>query len=95
MYCINTYIINLSESNTQLKNQENSTMRKVLYSKYIPYQGYEKEMTNEGIFHQFSISYEEFDNGIAQYPVGIIEEVDGSITHLPLHYFKFKEPLVL
>jgi len=70
-------------------------MRKVLYSKYIPYQGYEKEMKNEGVFHQFSIGHEELDNGIAQYPVGIIEEADGTVIEISLCRFKFKEPLVL
>ena len=34
----------------------------------------------EGYFHSWSVNYEEFDNGAANYPVAIVEFSDGSIA---------------
>ena len=34
----------------------------------------------EGYFHSWSVNYEEFNNGAANYPVAIVEFSDGSIA---------------
>ena len=34
----------------------------------------------EGYFHEWSVNYEEYDNGAVNYPVAIVEFSDGSIA---------------
>ena len=47
-------------------------LRKVI----ITVDGYREE---HGYFHAWSSSYEEFESGPGQYPVGIVEKPDGEI----------------
>ena len=43
----------------------------------------------EGLFHQFGISYEEFESGPGQFTTAIIELQDGSIISVDAEYIKF------
>ena len=52
---------------------------------------FESEYSNDGIFHCWANSYTEFDAGIGNYTVGIIELQDGTIEEvLPIN-IKFIE----
>ena len=43
----------------------------------------------EGLFHQFGISYDEFESGPVQFTTAIIELKDGSIISVDAEYIKF------
>ena len=56
---------------------------------------WEKEFTNDGIFHQWANAYTEFESGAGNYTVALIELSDGTISEvLPIN-IKFVEPLVM
>lgn len=40
-------------------------------------------------FHQFSTEYEEFDNMVGNYAVGIVEHKDGTIETVPVEHLQF------
>lgn len=49
----------------------------------------EDDFTKHGVFHQWGIAYEEFETGIGNYTVGIIELPDGTIKEMASNSFKF------
>ena len=68
-------------------------MQKVKFKKFIPkkYENgrpvngtgiLEDDYTQEGTFHQWGISFIEFESGPANFTVGIIELADGSIVEI-------------
>lgn len=73
-------------------------MRKVLYKKWIPtvydhsvsgvkttVHGtgcFQKDFATFGLFHQWGVSYEEFENGPGNYTVAIVENEDGTISEV-------------
>jgi len=75
-------------------------MKKVKFKKYIPksyengrlIQGtgrLEDDYTQEGLFHQWGVSYEEFESGPANFTIAIIELPDGSIVEIEPNRIKF------
>lgn len=80
-------------------------MRKVLYKKWIPREwvysddkktktpkegtGIFTDFVNEGVFHQWGVSYEEFDAGPANFSIAIIETPTGEIEEVLPSYIKF------
>jgi hypothetical protein len=40
-------------------------------------------------FHQFGVSYEEFDNGAAPFSTAIVELQDGTVRNVPVEMIKF------
>lgn len=46
-----------------------------------------------GYFHQWSVSYEEFETGPGNYSVAIVELPDGQIITPPADYITFLEPV--
>lgn len=80
-------------------------MRKVLYKKWIPIQyapvengsrakihgtgKWEDDFINEGLFHQWGVSYEEMVEGTGNYNVAIIENADGTISEVLPSNMKF------
>lgn len=77
-------------------------MRKVLFKKWVKevkikisefswrtQEGtgcWEKEFTNEGVFHQWANAYEEFETGAGNYTVALIELENGEIESvLPMN----------
>jgi hypothetical protein len=53
-----------------------------------------KVKKGEAIFHQFGMGYEEFEDGIGNYSIAIIELKDGSIINIDSNCIKFKKPLM-
>jgi hypothetical protein len=50
--------------------------------------------TNEvGWFHQWSIQSEEYGDGPAHSPVGIVEMIDGTVELVEPEYIQFVEPI--
>jgi len=49
------------------------------------------EPIGKGTFHCFSIAYHEFENGIGNYPVAIIEKPDGSVVIFDANLIKFDD----
>jgi len=43
------------------------------------------------LFHQWGISYEEFEDGPGQYSTAIIEREDGTVENVPVELIKFIE----
>lgn len=79
-------------------------MRKVKFNKFIPHQykidGIKKETVNgtgvwetdypnEGIFHQWGNSFEEFENGPGNYSIAIIELPNGEVIEVLPSKIKF------
>lgn len=70
-------------------------LRKVFFKKWIPHEYlsvesgikqlvpgtgcFEKDFENEGLFHQWASSYEEFESGPGNFTVAIVETYDGFI----------------
>jgi hypothetical protein len=83
-------------------------MRKVNFSRYIKPEMvdsgkgyttrkegtgcYEEGFPNEGVFHQWGSTYEEFDNGPANQTVAIVELANGLIEEVIPSRLKFLEP---
>jgi len=70
-------------------------MRKVLFKAWIqpqyttgkdrhlvPGTGCWSDFTNEGLFHQWAVDYEEFDNSYPQFTFALVELRDGSIVQV-------------
>lgn len=55
----------------------------------VPNTGCYSNYINEGLFHQWGLSYDEFDNGIGNSTVGIIELLDGTMLQIPVINIKF------
>lgn len=50
---------------------------------------YDKVAVGNGIFHQFGISYEEFESGAGQFTTAIVEMPDGSVKNIPVELIVF------
>lgn len=50
---------------------------------------WEKDFTNEGLFHQWGCSYEEFESGAGNFTVAIVELTDGTIEQVLPSNLKF------
>ncbi|WP_431623270.1 hypothetical protein [Citrobacter freundii] len=53
--------------------------------------GERKKVTDtfNGLFHEWGLEYEEFDNGPGNYSVGIVELEDGKVATFPASNIKF------
>ncbi len=61
-------------------------MRKILYNKYIPSKReYEEGFSNEGVFHQW------IKKRATDHIYALIENPDGTMIEIGLHYVKFKD----
>jgi hypothetical protein len=82
---------------------KNKNMRKVKFKKWIPPQYnaevkriegtncWESDYVNEGLFHQWGNSYEEFESGAGNFTVAIVELPDGTIGEILPSNIKFIE----
>lgn len=71
-------------------------MRTVTYYEYERESGkstYEKVPKGKAIFHQFGVSYEEFDDGPGNYSTAIIELPDGTVKNVSADMIVFEEPI--
>ena len=50
---------------------------------------YKKIPVGNGIFHQFGVDYEEFENGPGNYTTAVVEMPDGSVKNVPVEMIKF------
>lgn len=77
--------------------------RPVIAQKFISHEnGKNLYEPRRATFHQFAVSYEEFDNGVGNYPVAIVEWDDGSVgivsadqiqfLDVTNNYYKFRSP---
>lgn len=80
-------------------------MRKVKFKKWIPIEYkknangghdkveetgcWEKDFSNEGLFHQWGNSYEEFESGAGNYSVALVELPDGTLAEVLPSNIKF------
>lgn len=53
---------------------------------------FEPDFNTEGVFHQWGVSYEEFESGPGNYTVGIVELLDGTVESVLPHHIKFINP---
>jgi hypothetical protein len=49
----------------------------------------------EAVFHQFGVSFEEFESGPGNYSTAIVEWPDGRVEAVPVNCIQFIEPTVL
>lgn len=84
-------------------------MRKVLFKKWIPREEiqeasfkrtregtncWEKDFINEGLFHQWASSYQEFENGAGNFTIALVELPNGEIEEVLPSNLKFvSEPV--
>ena len=61
-------------------------LRPVMVMKYI---SNKKVDDHQGLFHQWSLDYEEFEYSIGNYGVGIVEREDGTIEMPAAHFIRF------
>ena len=69
-------------------------MRRVTVFKYERKEGntyYDKVEDGMGVFHQWGVNYEEFENGAAPFTTAIIERVGGQVENIPAEMIKFEE----
>jgi hypothetical protein len=67
-------------------------LRKVVVYKYERVKGqthYEKVPDGYGLFHQWGVEFEEFENGPGNYSTAIIEMSDGSVRNVPVELIVF------
>lgn len=50
---------------------------------------FEEDYVHEGIFHTWGLSYEEFNDGIGSFTVGIVEQANGEIIEVLPQNIKF------
>lgn len=69
-------------------------MRKVMIKRLraIQYSRPEDQVDRPGLFHQWGTDFEEYENGAAQFSVGIVELEDGSVEMVPPERIHFLEP---
>ena len=68
-------------------------MRKVLFKKRVPGKSMpEKEFTQEGVFHEWGVSFVEFESGPGNFTVGIIELPSGEMIEIEVSAIKFIDP---
>ena len=66
--------------------------RKVNVYKYATEAGqsqHTKKWLGTGVFHQFGIDYEEFENGPGNFTTAIVEMPDGTVENIPVHLIVF------
>lgn len=51
--------------------------------------GYEYSQPSYGYFHCFSTAYMEFESGPGQYPVAIVELMDGTVEEVTVDLLRF------
>ena len=71
-----------------------SDKRKVVIYEWQKAKGtahYEKVSVGHGIFHQFGLDYEQFENGAASYSTAIVEMPDGSVRNVPADLIVFND----
>ena len=61
--------------------------RKVLVYKRVNCGG--KVLEGHGIFHQWGVDYEEFENGAGNHSTAIVEMPDGSVKNVPVELIVF------
>ena len=77
-------------------------MKKVKFKKFIPQKyeegtsqriegtgKYEEDFIHDGIFHQWGIHYEEYEDGLGNETVAIVEIKDGTIMLVSPIHIKF------
>lgn len=68
-------------------------MRKAQTYKYKkhdnPFAAWDKVKDGIGIFRQFGVNYEEFDNGPGNYTTAIVEMPDGTVKNIPVENIEF------
>jgi hypothetical protein len=74
-------------------------MKKVLVSKLVSkrVEGSARnqwvlEPAGEALFHQFGVSYEEFESGPGNYSTAIVEWPDGKLENVPVDHVQFVTP---
>jgi len=66
--------------------------RKVVIYEYKKAKGqthFEKVSVGHGLFHQFGMDYEEFENGTGNYSTAIVEMPDGEVKNIPVELIVF------
>ena len=72
------------------------TPRPVIAQKFIKHEfGKNHYESCSAVFHGFSTNYEEFDNGIGNYTVAIIEWPDGKVETVQADLIQFVNPTVI
>ena len=64
-------------------------MREVKFKKLLGTK-VEDDFNQKGIFHEWGVSYEEFESGPGNFTTGIIEMHDGSVESVPVELFIFE-----
>jgi len=67
--------------------------RPVIVSRFNPSTN-EYAAVGTALFHTFGCDYEEFDNGLGNYSVAIVEWPDGKLQSFPIHCIQFVNPHV-
>ena len=49
-------------------------------------------LTGEGLFVRWGLDYDEYETGIGNFTVGIIEMANGVVNSIPAHNIQFLEP---
>jgi hypothetical protein len=57
------------------------------------YPRYELQPTGKGVFIQYGVDYEEFENGPGNYSTAIVEMKDGTVKNVPVHQIRFLEQM--
>jgi hypothetical protein len=72
------------------------TPRAVIAQKFIKRKSGKNHYEScNAVFHGFSTDYEEFDNGIGNYSVAIIEWPDGKVETVQADLIQFVNPTVI
>ena len=50
-----------------------------------------KRFVGDAKFHQFGVDYEQFDSGVGNFTVAIVEMYDGSVMSVPVDLIKFAD----
>jgi hypothetical protein len=56
---------------------------------------WESDFMHEGVFHGWSVAYEEFETGAGNYTIAIVELPDGTVVEILPKNLKFVEPTLL
>lgn len=67
-------------------------MRKCLIKKWdSEKRGFESEFNTEGVFHQWGVSFEEYESGPGNYTIALVELPNGEIESVLPRNIKFIE----
>jgi len=50
---------------------------------------FDKVAVGNGVFHQFGVNYEEFENGPGNFTTAVVEMPDGSVRNVPVELIVF------